>query len=80
LDDDLIEALAALSLSKAQYDARTLHLSMKVSDFLCLLAWLFVSLALCRDENGYTIQYNAIQYNAMQCNAMQMLYLNVIMV
>ncbi|XP_078350996.1 uncharacterized protein LOC144635778 isoform X3 [Oculina patagonica] len=29
LDEDLIEALAALSLPKAMYDARTLHLAMK---------------------------------------------------
>lgn len=34
LDEDLIEALAALSLPKAMYDARTLHLAMKVSCFL----------------------------------------------
>lgn len=34
LDEDLIEALAALSLPKAMYDARTLHLSMKVSCFI----------------------------------------------
>ena len=38
LDEDLIEALAALSLSKAQYDARTLHLAMKVSRFLGILS------------------------------------------
>ena len=30
LDDDLLEALAAFSLPKAQYDARTLNLAMKV--------------------------------------------------
>jgi len=37
LEEDLIEALAALSLSKAMYDARTLHLAMKVSHSLSLL-------------------------------------------
>ena len=31
LEEDLIEALAALSLSKAMYDARTLDQAMQVS-------------------------------------------------
>ena len=30
IDEDLLEALAATSLNKAQHDARTLHLAMKV--------------------------------------------------
>lgn len=36
LQEDLIEALAALSLSKAMYDARTLDQAMQVSRWLNL--------------------------------------------
>ena len=36
LEKDLIEALAALSLSKAMYDARTLDQAMQVSHSLRL--------------------------------------------
>ena len=36
LEEDLIEALAALSLSKAMYDARTLDQAMRVSRWLNL--------------------------------------------
>ena len=36
LEEDLIEALAALSLSKAMYDARTLDQAMQVSYCLSL--------------------------------------------
>ena len=38
LEEDLIEALAALSLSKAMYDARALDQAMQVSRWLNLFS------------------------------------------